>query len=216
MSLTVELEQGRAACRDSVDSFLRAARGIDEYQLLGASRCHGWARLDVLVHVIGGWQEMLAGLVSLVDREPTVDTASYWSAFRAEYGAEDPVEVLTAQRRRSAGFARPSAAVGQLANVGASVLRGIECAPDRHCQWDGQVFAMGDFLALWAVENAVHQLDLDVEAPVDPAALRLVRATVEEITGRPMPDGWSDERVALVGSGRDPVPDGLTGLPAFG
>ena len=33
---------------------------------------------------------MPAGMVSVVDAEPTVDAASYWSAFAAMFGSEDP------------------------------------------------------------------------------------------------------------------------------
>ena len=59
MGMVVALDQGRAACSESIDAFLQAVDGLTEYDLLGASRCHGWTRLDVVVHVISGWQEML-------------------------------------------------------------------------------------------------------------------------------------------------------------
>ena len=67
MGLTIDLETARTAFRDSVTSFVRAVDDFDEMALLGSSRCHGWTRLDVVVHVIGGWQEMLGGFVSPVD-----------------------------------------------------------------------------------------------------------------------------------------------------
>ena len=60
MGLSVSLDVGRAACVESIDAFLGAAASLGEYELLGASRCHGWGRLDVTTHVLAGWQEMLS------------------------------------------------------------------------------------------------------------------------------------------------------------
>ena len=84
MGLTVGLDDGRTACAESIESFVRAVDAFSEYHLLDASRCHGWTRLDVAVHVLAGWQEMLGGLVSVRDSDPTVDAATYWSAFATE------------------------------------------------------------------------------------------------------------------------------------
>ena len=49
------------------------------------------------------------------------------------------------------------------------------------CRWQGQVFAPGDFLAIWAVENVVHQLDLLVAELPPRSGLALARATIEAI-----------------------------------
>jgi hypothetical protein len=65
----------------------------------------------------------------------------------------------------------------------------------------------GDFLATWALELAVHHLDLGAEltlAAPAPAALTLARASVEELAGGPLP--WDDETAVLIGTGRV-VPD---------
>src|SRR5262245_30422683 len=124
MGLTVELEVGRQAFTESAESFLRAVAGLSEHDLLGASRCHGWTRLDVVVHVIGGWQEMLGGMVSVVGDEPTVDAASYWPGFAKLYQDDDPISMLMAQRRRTAAYSRPASACEQLREVGDMVLRG--------------------------------------------------------------------------------------------
>ena len=90
MALSVDLESGRRGFVDSVQSFVRAVDGFDEHALLGASRCHGWTRLDVVVHVIGGWQEMLAGLVSAVDAEPTVDGINWTTGLHPTTGPAPP------------------------------------------------------------------------------------------------------------------------------
>ncbi|MEO9323192.1 maleylpyruvate isomerase N-terminal domain-containing protein [Nocardioides sp. C4-1] len=217
MGLTVVVDDARRACAESVEAFVHAASGLEEIELLDASRCRGWTRLDVVVHVVAGWHEMLGGLVSPVDAEPTVDAASYWTAFREQYGDEDPVAALMAQRRRAAAFARPSSAIAQLQDVARALLRGVEACRDEHLLWQGHVFAPGDFLAAWAVEHVVHQLDLLVDEAPPVGALALARATVEALAAGPLPAGWTDEVVVLAGAGRVPAPSGAGhGLPVLG
>jgi hypothetical protein len=209
MAFSVPLDDGRAACVDSIDAFLRSVETFSEYELLGASRCHGWSRLDVVTHVLAGWQEMLGGMVSVVDDEASVDAASYWSAFATEYSTDDPVPVLMSQRRRTSAYVRPASATAQLREVAASVRRGVGCFQDRPCLWQGHIFAPGDFLAVWAVEGVVHHLDLLSDEPAPPQALGLARATVEALIAQPFPGVWGDEEAVLMGTGRLPVPDGL-------
>lgn len=187
MALTVDLETGRTAFADSVRGFVVAADGFDEWSLMGASRCHGWSRLDVVVHVVAGWQEMLGGFVSPVPGPPTVDAASYWPAFE-EDEADAPLDALLAQRRRTTAYARPESARGLMRDVAAAVLRGAASCAGGHYLWQGHVFSAGDFLAIWAVEDAIHQLDLLSSHPVPPTALELARATVTELDGVALAD----------------------------
>ena len=188
MALTVDLETGRTEFVDSVTAFVRAVDAFDEWDLLGASRCHGWTRLDVAVHVTAGWQEMLHGFVSPTDGPPTVDAASYWPAFDAEYADPDPVVPLMAQRRRSAAYLRPESARAQMRDVAEAVLRGAASCVEGHRLWQGHVFTAGDILAIWAVEDAIHQLDLLGDQPVPASALDLARATVAELDGASLVD----------------------------
>jgi Mycothiol maleylpyruvate isomerase N-terminal domain len=215
MGLSVSLDDGRAACVDSIDAFLSAVESLTEYELLGASRCHGWSRLDVVTHVVAGWLEMLGGMVSLVDDEASVDAASYWPAFAKEYSTGDPVPVLMSQRRRTSTYVRPAPAIAELRDVAAAVRRGVVSFQDHRRLWQGHVFAAGDFLAVWAVENVVHHLDLLCDEPAPSGALRLTRATVEALIDQPLPDEWDDQEAVLVGTGRSPVPDGLGAMAAL-
>lgn len=212
MSLAITLDAGRTACTESIAAFLRAVDGLSEYELLGGSRCHGWTRLDVVVHVTAGWQDMLSGLVSTVDSEPTVDAASYWSAFASQYAGEDPILSLMAQRRRSSVYTRPASAKSQLKDVAAAVLRGVAGLGGKTHEWQGHVFAAGDFAAVWAVEDVVHHLDLEVEEPPPSSALGVARATVEALLGSALPPSWDDQDATLIGTGRSPVPSGFETL----
>ncbi|MEP9365004.1 maleylpyruvate isomerase N-terminal domain-containing protein [Nocardioides sp. CN2-186] len=218
MDLTIDLETAPTAARDSVTAFVDAVDGFDELALLGASRCHGWTRLDVVVHVIAGWQEMLGGFVSPVEQEPTVDAASYWPVF-AEEETGDPLVTLMAQRRRSASYSRPSSACSQLRDVAEAVLRGTAGLAEGHYLWQGQVFTAGDFLAIWAVEDVIHHLDLLAGQPAPGSALDLAGDTVAALAG-PLPADWTAEDAVLIGTGRRPVPDGAgplaARLPALG
>jgi len=209
MALTVTLEEGRAACAETIRGFVRAADGLTEHELLDVSRCHGWSRLDAVTHVISGWQEMLGGLVSVVDAEPTVDAATYWSAFADAYGGEDSVSLLMAQRRRTSTYSRPESTREHLRELAAALVRGVDAFGDQRCLWQKHVFAPGDFLAVWAVENVVHHLDLRSVEPAPANALALARATVEALAGTPLPSSWTDEDATLIGTGRRPVPDGV-------
>lgn len=220
MGLTVELEDAREACAASIEAFLRAVDGLSEWELLGPSRCHGWTRLDLAVHVLAGWQEMLGGFVSRTEAEPTVDAATYWPAFTAQYAADDPVLTLMAQRRRAAAYARPASAIVQLRDVGEALLRGVGGCREGRYLWQGHVFTAGDFLAIWAVEDVVHHLDLRVGEDPPSGGLGLARATIEALAGEPLPATWSDADAVLIGTGRVPVPDGAGAvaarLPALG
>lgn len=173
----------------------------------------------MVTHVLAGWQEMLQGMVAAVDEPPTVDAASYWRAFQADYADQDPVLVLISQRRRSLAFSRPKAARDQLSDVASALLRGIDLLSDKNRSWQGHVFSAGDYLAVWAVENAVHQLDLLSGVPVADSALALTRRTIEALVEEKLPADWKDEQAVLIGTGRLPVPDqdGLREqLPALG
>ncbi|MGL5910014.1 MAG: hypothetical protein ACRCZP_08430, partial [Phycicoccus sp.] len=73
--------------------------------------------------------------------------------------------------------------------------------------FQGLVLTSGDLLASWAVENAVHHLDLLVAGPASASALGLARSTAEALLDEPLPEAWDDECATLVATGRAPVPD---------
>jgi hypothetical protein len=217
--MRVDLEPGRDVLLASVEAFVGAATSLSEHELLGSSRCHGWARLDVVSHVLGGWQELLGGLACATEAAPDVDAATYWTAYATDHDGVDPVDALMWQRRRTAAYRRPSLALAELRDVG-EVLAAALAAPDGRARaFQGHVVGIGDLCATWAVENAVHHLDLLVEQSPPGSALRVARETVEAIAG-PLPGHWSDVDAVLVGCGRMAVPpdagDAAARLPALG
>jgi hypothetical protein len=174
---------------------------LDDWMLLAPSRCAGWSRLDAVVHVHLGLQEMLRGFVTPTEDQPDTDAASYWDGSGSEQDeTADDLDGLLYLHRVSAAYRRPAGAVRHLADTAEAVLGAAERMPPGRVRFQGRVLTTGDFLATWAVELAVHHLDLDLPATAaDPAALRLARRTAEALAGEPLPADWSDERAVLVG-----------------
>ncbi|HEU0102029.1 MAG TPA: maleylpyruvate isomerase N-terminal domain-containing protein [Mycobacteriales bacterium] len=206
---------------DARDAFLGAlsrlaevAGGLDDDALLTPSRCLGWTTGDVLVHVHLGLQEMLLGVVSPTGAEPDTDAAGYWrvpapvtDAGPDEGADADADRLAGAQfvRRLGAAYRRPSGVVGHLRPTVDGLATAVGAMPAGAVRFQGRVLATGDFLATWAVELAVHHLDLAPGRTLPPPAapaLALGRATVEALLGAALPAAWDDRTVLLVGTGR--------------
>jgi hypothetical protein len=70
------------------------------------------------------------------------------------------------------------------------------------------VLTARDLVATFAVEAAVHHLDLvgELDRPGPRAEpLALVRQTLDGLLGRPVPVAWDDRTWALAGTGRRPL-----------
>jgi hypothetical protein len=116
--------------------------------------------------------------------------------------------------------------VAHLRPTADGLLRAVRATGPGAVRFQGHVLQTGDFLATWAVELAVHHLDiareLDLPGP-HPEALRMARETVEALAGE-LPAGWTDETAVLVGTGRQPLDGALREqagpvgerLPVFG
>jgi hypothetical protein len=186
-------------------AFVAAAESFSEYDLLGAARVHGWSRLDVVVHVRAGLEEMVGVCAAQVDDTPDHDAASYWSSFADDDA--DPVPHILWMRRTAAAYNRPSGALRHLAAVVGTARIAVRRMPDHPVLFQGKTMTSGDFLATWVVELAVHHLDLGEGAGhPTPESLAVVRRTVEALTDSHLPTSWEDEAAALIALGRLPLP----------
>jgi Mycothiol maleylpyruvate isomerase N-terminal domain len=192
--------------REQLTAFVDAARSFSELDLLGASRCHGWSRLDAVVHVRAGLEEMMGDCAALVDDPPSHDAASYWESF-ATGGDDDPVPQILWVRRTAAAYNRPSGALRHLRDVAATADLVLRRMPDHAVLFQGKTMTSGDFLATWVAELAIHHLDLGDGAgrPTD-GSLHLARRTVEAIADVDLPAAWRDDDAVLVALGRAPLP----------
>ncbi len=201
---------GREAFVSELTLLLQIAGGLGDRDLLAASRCRGWTVADVLTHVHLGLQEMLLGIVSPTDAAPTVDAASYWSQAPADNDEASGTDHVRYVRLLTSAYQRPSGSIRHLTMTGRTLVRAVTSLPPTSLDFQGHVIDTGDFLATWAVELAVHHLDLGLELIVDPptpAARDLTRRTVETLAGGPFPATLSEQDVILIGTGRKPAPD---------
>lgn len=203
---------------------LDLASGLTDDDLLAASRCRGWTVADVLTHVHLGLQEMLLGIVSPTDAAATVDAATYWSTAPPsnddELSATDHIRYV---RLLTSAYRTPAGGVRHLELTGRILSRAAYRTPTMtNVDFQGHVITSGDFFATWAVELAVHHLDLTAVLFLEPptaASLRLARQTVHELAGGELPTTLSDLDAVLIGTGRLAPPvdlDPSLKLPALG
>jgi uncharacterized protein (TIGR03083 family) len=207
--MSVQHEDGRSAVVEQLERFTAACEGLTDRDLLAPSRCWGWTVLDVVVHVRAGLQEMLGGVVSRSTQPPTADAAGYWAAAVPGTDAEaDDIDALLWTRRTASAYRRPTTAVRQLRDVAGGLAAAVRDMPEGPVRFQGHVLASGDFLATWAVELAVHHLDVTVALDLpEPTAtsLRLARRTVEALLGAPLPPTLADADSVLLATGRTPL-----------
>jgi hypothetical protein len=198
----VEHEPAARACAAAIRALLAAVDELDDRALLEPSRCFGWNRLDTVIHVHLGWQEMLLGMVSPTAAEPDVDAASYWRTDPpGNDDSTDALDQITYLHRLGSAYRRPTGAVGHLRITAETLAGAVERMTPGRVRFQGHVIETGDFLATWATETAVHHLDLDLGAGApgpDPAALRLARQTAEALAGGPI-EATDDVEAALRG-----------------
>jgi hypothetical protein len=200
--MQVDHETGRTGFLDALAALRAVADALDDDQLLAASRCRGWTTGDLLVHVHLGLQEMLIGAVSPTDRAPDTDAASYWHTLPPPSGPGQ-VSHVRFVRLVAAAHRSPTDAVARMRPTVDAIGAVVGGLPGGVVAFQGHALRTGDFLATWAVELAVHHLDLGAELDVPPPAptgLTLARATVEALAGGTL--SWDDETTVLLGTGR--------------
>lgn len=75
MELTIPFDQGRTAFTDSVDGFVAAAESFEEYELLGASRCHGYEFPTNTLADAQQWAATLDGPSYVLDEQSAIVAA---------------------------------------------------------------------------------------------------------------------------------------------
>lgn len=200
---TVSLDESRGAFLEELDRFHDAIRTLDDHALLGPSRAYGWSRLDCLVHVRMGLQELLAGIPARATTPPDTDAASYWTMWETTADA-DPVPGILMTRRTASAYSRPRHALEHLDQVIAGLQRAVRDMPDSAVAFQDHVLSAGDLLATWAVGLLVHHYDLNTSAAKTPfasAAVAIGRRTVEALHDN-LPKVNDDLSLVLVGFGR--------------
>ena len=205
-----------------------AVRTLPDAAFERPTRCRGWSVRDVLFHLLLDPQRALVALATPTSEAATTDLLAYWRLFQP--GTEQAERHAEFVRRAASAFARPaplveeweetseaalraaSAVVAgwaeQQASARATRRRGSEhSAPaSLRVRTQGMVIAVPDLLATLTVEAALHHLDLTVNLdnppPAPPAALEVVRVTLDGLLGSPLPVAWDAETYALKATGR--------------
>jgi hypothetical protein len=194
-----------AALRIAYSDLATIAVSLDEREAWRHTRCAGWAVRDLLLHLLGDAQRALVALATPAAGPPDRDAITYWTD--APTGDDAEFRQLRAQRTIASAWA-----LGALTRTFTETTRAVvtlagRAAPDSLVATQGHVIQVDDLVTTLAVEAAVHHLDLvvDLNRPGPrPEPLALVRATLDGLLGHSTPPDWSDERWALVGTGRVP------------
>jgi Mycothiol maleylpyruvate isomerase N-terminal domain len=190
------------------------ADAVTEASALLPSRCAGWAVTDVLYHQLMDARRALVTFATPADREPDIDSVSYWRPFAPASG--DPAAggaegaAWHARHVRIVASAYPvDSLAGAWRETAAAALRAARACPHPVVATQGHALRTEDFIATLVFEAAVHYLDITVAfpaaEPADPAALVLVRHVLEALAGSPLPADWDDAACALKATGRVPV-----------
>ncbi|MEZ0491976.1 maleylpyruvate isomerase N-terminal domain-containing protein [Kineococcus sp. TBRC 1896] len=199
MTLHLGHEEGRDALLDELTEWERLLGAFDD--LDAPSRCEGWTCGQVLAHVHLGLQEVALALLAVDGPgDLTVDAAGYWERYPT---STDPAGEATFLAGLVAAHSGPTVFTAHVATTVRGLARGVERVTEGRIAFQDMTFSTGDFLGSWAVELAVHHLDLELIAdPPAASALHLARRTVDDLAGGAVPAGWDDATVVLAGTGR--------------
>ncbi|MFC4061369.1 maleylpyruvate isomerase N-terminal domain-containing protein [Planomonospora corallina] len=184
------------------------AASLDDRSLTGPSRCRGWSVGDVLCHLHLGVQDVLVALATPADAEPDTDFVSVWRDGGGD--EEGALAHLRFVRLVASAYRRPSALVAHMSPAVRAAVRQAGTVPEgARVEQYGRSLAVADLLAEWAVEAAIHHLDVtagvDTAPPPPASALAVVRRTFDGLAGAPAGAAWDDVAYALKGSGRVPL-----------
>ncbi|MBG0825458.1 maleylpyruvate isomerase N-terminal domain-containing protein [Planomonospora sp. ID91781] len=184
------------------------AASLDDTALTGPSRCRGWAVCDVLCHLHLGVQDVLVALATPTEAEPDGDFVSVWQ----DSGTDEEAALANLRfvRLVASAYRRPASLVARMSPAVQAAVRQAGVVPEEtRVEQYGRSIAVADLLAQWAVEAAIHHLDitvgLDGTPPPPASALAVVRRTFDHLAGAPAGALWSDADYTLKGGGRLPL-----------
>lgn len=199
--------------------------GLGDAELVLGTGCRGWQIAHLLVHVRFDAEALLAGLYCPTDDPVDRDFASYWAEFPA-----NPAPTFAQLRTgwaMTAAYASGDSLRAHFLDVVTPAAAAATGAAGGRLRFQGHVLDTDDFLVMWAVELAIHHLDLLPELPgrdgPEPRAVEMAVATLDGLTGGRL-GGWDDLTYLRKGTGRaalddverDGLGDASASYPAFG
>jgi uncharacterized protein (TIGR03083 family) len=164
--------------------------------------CTGWVVRDLVFHLHADALRALVAAHTPAGSAADCDAVDYWRAWGSDPEENERNRRLT---RAEAGLQGWPALRDRYLEASAASVRAVGDLPDDAVlRTQGHAITAADLASTLAVEATLHHADLcahlDVPGPTA-EGLAEVRRVVEALADRSLP-GWSDERVALVGTGR--------------
>ncbi|MFC4947192.1 maleylpyruvate isomerase N-terminal domain-containing protein [Pseudonocardia sp. GCM10023141] len=194
-----------SALRIAYSDLTTIALSIDEEDAWRPTRCPGWVVRDLLLQLLQDAQAALVALATPAAGPPDRDAVTYWSDGSGNHDPE--FSALRAQRTMSSAWTLTALTRSLSDTTRAVVTLAARTPSDATLATREHMLRADDLIVTLAVEAAVHHLDLvvDLNRPGPrPEPLALVRQTLDGLLGWPAPEDWSDERWALLGTGRVP------------
>lgn len=183
--------------------------GLDGDDAWVPTACLGWTVRDLVWHLRADAVRGLVAVHSPADRPADCDRVSYWRSWGSDPVADERNRRMTRVEAGLHDFAALRDGYVEAARATARAVALLDDAAVLATQ--GHAIAAPDLASTLAVEATLHHLDLvahlgDAAGSASPAGLVEVREVVRTLLDRDL-HGWSDVRVALVGTGRaEPTP----------
>jgi hypothetical protein len=165
--------------------------------------CLGWAVRDLVFHLRADCLRALVAVHNPLDRSPDTDEVSYWAGWGSDAQAD---ELNRRHTRMEAGHYPWPLLRTMYGEANAAAVRAVAGAdPATVVLTQGHALTVEHLASTLVVEATLHHVDLvvhlrDARGPTD-EGLAETRRVCEALLGRSLPS-WSDQRVALVATGR--------------
>jgi uncharacterized protein (TIGR03083 family) len=187
---------------EAYDALAGVVGGLTEDDGWAPTGCTGWTVRDLLWHLRADAVRGLVAAHTPAGRPADCDEVGYWHAWGSDPEADERNRRMTRVEAGLHGF--DDLRAGHL-EAAAAAVRALASRPeDEVVATQGHALRVTALASTLAVEATLHHADLvaHLDAPGPTAAgLAEVRRVVEALLGSDLA-GWSDERVALVGTGR--------------
>jgi uncharacterized protein (TIGR03083 family) len=195
------------------DALAATVAAVDDDAAWSPTGCRGWCVRDLVHHLHADAARALVAVHSPAPGPADCDAVAYWRG----WGVNATRDELTRRATRIESGVRSWPALrSSYLEVASAARRAVAGAdPAAVVSTQDHALSVADLASTLAVEATLHHLDLQTHLrlpPPSPVGLREVRRVVEALLDHPLP-GWSDERAALVGTGRaTPTADEISDL----
>jgi uncharacterized protein (TIGR03083 family) len=191
-----------APLADTYGALADAVAAVDDDAAWSPTGCAGWCVRDLVHHLHADATRALVAVHSPAAGTADCDSVAYWRG----WGVDSQRDELTRRATRIESGTRSWQDLrSSYLEAAAAAGRAVAGAdPAAVVTTQGHALSVGDLASTLAVEATLHHLDLGAHLPLPPPSapgLAEVRRVVEALLEQPLP-GWSDERVALVVTGR--------------